>query len=195
MRITSCNGTKTMFVTDGRSRPTCSKLAMAKHLIRLLNKSTRKKIRLQNYLPQNISGPSSHGMLLVFPCRLSSEMESSLQISYLAENLLIYNGRTYGWNEGLWNKQFYVPVSFKKFLTYKTRRCISIFTKVHPVLNLVDPVHIFMLYISEIHFNFTFLPMARSFKRSLPLRIPEQNFVCIPQSNLERKSSVFIFSK
>jgi hypothetical protein len=66
--------------------------------------------------------------------------------------------------------------------------------KSSPYPELVDPVHIFTSYISEIHFNVILLPMERSSKWSLPLRIPEQNFVCVPQSNLDRKSNIYIRS-
>jgi hypothetical protein len=47
-------------------------------------------------------------MLSAFPHMLSPEMELSLPTLYPVENLLIHNLRTYGWNGGLWNKQFYI---------------------------------------------------------------------------------------
>ena len=47
-------------------------------------------------------------MLLVFPHRLSPEMELSLLTLYPVESLLTHNLRMYGWNGGLWNKQFYL---------------------------------------------------------------------------------------
>lgn len=43
------------------------------------------------HLPQTTSESSIHGMLPMFPCMLSSEMELNLQTSYPAESLLIHN--------------------------------------------------------------------------------------------------------